>query len=295
MSRSQRKAKKGSLGVYPTPSWVVDRLLETISLPSGRWLEPAVGYGHICRAVDAWRAAHQLPTVDWVTNDILATEYAATNYDVVVDYPYDHYDVVITNPPFSRAEVFFERFYPMTGTLVLLLPISWLGTAYRAALHRRYAPTLHVLPERPRFRGGANTDQETYAWWVWKTHDIEHRYNILSDTPVETRRQSEQQAWAQMPNQVRGEQIMWIKPKKAEKFQVPVIGVGIDVVLNRPVAAVSDEAVRVVIQSGYVVTLSLVNGRQIAPRQGMQCYIPDQSLLTVCRDCHQFLSQASNT
>ena len=40
---------------YPTPSWCVRALLETVDLPTGTWLEPTAGDGAIIRAVDEYR------------------------------------------------------------------------------------------------------------------------------------------------------------------------------------------------------------------------------------------------
>ena len=56
MSSTNRGGKRQDLDVYPTPAWVVDRLLEVVDFPGGRWLEPCAGDGAIMRAVNAWRA-----------------------------------------------------------------------------------------------------------------------------------------------------------------------------------------------------------------------------------------------
>ena len=39
----------------PTPSFVVDRLIEEVELPGGIWLEPSAGNGNIIKAVNAKR------------------------------------------------------------------------------------------------------------------------------------------------------------------------------------------------------------------------------------------------
>jgi hypothetical protein len=260
--------------------------METFMLAGGgSWLEPAVGYGHIVRAVDDWHMENSLVAVTWHTNDILTTPHAQTNYDVC-EHVFDRqYDVVITNPPFSRAEAFFRALYPIARrALALLLPISWLGTPARADQHRRYAPTLYVLPERPRFRSGSNTDQEAYAWFVWNTNiALEHRrhkYVILPETPLEERRESEKRAWEQMPAGMQQERNEWVRVKKEKQPWVFVRDAGQrhDEKVKRRVSAVAKDRVKVMIQPKFFVTIALDDGRQTHPTRGMQFCVPRQHL-----------------
>jgi len=281
MSKSQRKVKASSLAVIPTPSWVTARLLEACSLPGSEWFEPAVGYGHIVRAVDAYRNLVQLPPVRWTTNDILKTSHAQTNFDIRDYYGPQKFDVIATNPPFSLAEAFFNVLYPRAlYALALLLPVSWLGTAPRARSHRRYAPTLYVLPERPRFRGGSNTDQEAYAWFVWRTDvplkEREHRYVILPETPLDERRVSEKQAWDEMPTDMKQEHNVWRKLKKSERYKTYLCfeDTPNDEPIKREVFAVSQDSVRVSVQPKFAIEISLDDGRQLTPRRGMQMFVP---------------------
>jgi hypothetical protein len=52
MSAKGRGSVVAESEFYPTPPWVVHRILGRLALPSGEWLEPSAGDGAIVRAVN---------------------------------------------------------------------------------------------------------------------------------------------------------------------------------------------------------------------------------------------------
>ena len=111
MSATNRGGKRSDGDFYPTPAWCVDRLLEEVELPAGRWLEPAAGDGAIIQAVNAkrddvrWQAIELSPRHKSKLGRLVGKE--STKIGDFVDLaPWmatASFDVVITNPPFTLA------------------------------------------------------------------------------------------------------------------------------------------------------------------------------------------------
>jgi len=172
---------------YSTPAWCVHRLLEAVDLPSGRWLEPAVGEGAIVRAVNQAR-----PDIQWTTCDIRPEVGAQHTLDFVAfgalasiadEAPWD---VVITNPPYSQAALFVAQAWQVGRIVVMLLRLGWLSSARRAAMLRSRMPSVYVLPDRPSFTGNGSAPGDL-AWMVWGLDEVP-TIRLLATTPYEERR-----------------------------------------------------------------------------------------------------------
>lgn len=172
MSSTKRKAGIGT-DYYPTPGWVTRLFLdelgpERVARWGTRWLEPAVGDGAIIRTVDAWRAAHGLEPVEWLTVDVREVVGPA----IIGSFPhvvrrFEHtFDVAITNPPFSQADAFVQSAIESARVAVLLLSANWPGTAKRNASLREHTPDMYLVPDRISFDRRGN-DSVCHAWFVW--------------------------------------------------------------------------------------------------------------------------------
>jgi hypothetical protein len=159
---------------YATPAFCVDRLLEAVDLPGGRWVEPGAGNGSIIAAVNARR-----DDVDWVAIELRAKERSrlsrltggqvvTANFLTHTFVGTDAVTVVIGNPPYGLALEFIGRslaLFPQ-ATVAFLLRLNFAASGGRAAFMRRCPPDIYVLPNRPSFRNG-KTDATEYCWMVW--------------------------------------------------------------------------------------------------------------------------------
>lgn len=204
MSATGRGRDRQENDDYPTPHWVVHRLLEKVKLPAGVWVEPACGAGNIVRSVNSVKKG-----VQWVTID-LNPEYPA---DLTGDFTYFDgvilkglmptkglFDVCITNPPYKLAQAFANQGLRIARYVVMLLRVNFLEGDDRQPWMAENTPSLAVIPNRPSFREFVNpetgkkttTDACAYAWFVW-SQDGERRLIkdgivILNRTPMAVRR-----------------------------------------------------------------------------------------------------------
>ncbi len=172
---------------FPTPSWVVDRLLDELPLPGGRWLEPAAGDGSIIQAVNRrrsdvrWtaieldsarsRTVKQIPGVHGVRADGLTCELPT---DIAV---------AISNPPFEQWQPMVDRLLGAAETVVMLLRLNVLGSAGRAPWWRKHPADVLVLPDRPSFSQDGQVDRDYYGWFVWRRGVMFNRLAVLRTTP----------------------------------------------------------------------------------------------------------------
>lgn len=172
MSATNRGGKRSEADFYPTPSWCVDRLLEAVTLPGGRWLEPAAGDGAIIRAVNAQRNDVRWRVVELDSRfnkglGQLVGKKATTIGSFLELAPGGPFDVAITNPPYSLAMPMIEHALAFEARfIVMLLRLNFLASGGRADFMRTHAPDVYVLPNRPSF-SGSGTDSIEYAWFVW--------------------------------------------------------------------------------------------------------------------------------
>lgn len=197
LDMAQRKSNDPTES-YPTPYWVLDRLLDVLPLAEGTWLEPAVGNGVLvktalahprtghrhewygCDFQDSNEARAVLGDQRFVVGDFLRTK----RLDEV-----GRFRGVLTNPPFSRAEEFLNRSLAIADEVILLLRLDWLGSESRSWLLRGNMPDVFVVPDRPSFVKG-KTDTSYYAWMRWKSRSPQPKgtVQVLSTTPAEERR-----------------------------------------------------------------------------------------------------------
>lgn len=206
MSATNRGESRIEHDDYQTPSWCVRRLIERVRLPTGDWLEPAVGAGGIIKVVESIRPGSQRwSAVDIQSKYILdpgqswiLTENWSPNGWMLGDFLDPNttfgrrWDVAITNPPYSHAEKFLERMRSVADHVVLLLRLAWLSSANRAEIFRRDPPNfVAVLPNRPSFTGDGKTDATDYGWFCWSPLTLPGQTRIiwLDETPIEERRQ----------------------------------------------------------------------------------------------------------
>jgi hypothetical protein len=184
---------------YPTPDWCVNRLLDELSLPSGKWLEPAAGDGAVIRAVNK---SYKRP-LTWTASEL--QDKFKSDLEALVDPSQVHmesffeaglnkeFNVVITNPPFSKALEFIKKSIELEPEYVcMLLRLNFMGSGERSDYLREHTPDIYVLPNRPSFNG-KGTDSIEYAWFVWRAHNLYGRtgsgtIKILKDTPKEQRK-----------------------------------------------------------------------------------------------------------
>lgn len=201
---------------YETPGWCVDRLLDVVKLPAGRWLEPCSGSGNIIRAVNA--RPEYAGLVDWTGVEIRRECFPALGLTLtesltrhVPRHALHHadflhwvttqragsFDVVITNPPFFLAMPFILASLRLAPVVVMLLRLNYITTADRHAFMSAQRPDGYPLPNRPSFTEGG-TSSDDYAWYVFE--GILHQgtmsepvyqggiWRVLGLTPLEIRR-----------------------------------------------------------------------------------------------------------
>lgn len=191
MSATNRGGARSEADYYPTPAWCVDRLLEELELPGGLWLEPGAGEGHIIRAVNAWR-----DDVRWRAIELreacrvpLERELAMVRVGNFLALPPEQCDLVIGNPPFRHAVGFVLKALQCAPLVVMLLRLNFLASAERSELMRERAPSVYVLPDRPSFIGGGDTDSAEYAWFLWRrAPSAIGTLRVLATTPPSERR-----------------------------------------------------------------------------------------------------------
>lgn len=194
VSAKGRKPKTAVTGseFYPTPSDAILPLLTSplVSLPGGRWIEPAAGTGRIVATVNSLRDDVQwtLCEIDERVGQFLEPllrpgdellpygDFLAPTWDRPVA------DVAILNPPFKLTMGFVLACMARARTVVMLQRCGWCGTQARAPWLREHAPDVFRLPTRPSFTPDGATDSTEYDWFVWPAggHDRrEGRFAIL--------------------------------------------------------------------------------------------------------------------
>lgn len=168
MSAKGRGTKPIANDAYPTPPWVVDRLLERLAVPrfqGGAWLEPAAGTGAIINAVDTYCGANRWAGPNWTAVDIAPRPpllWADGIRSYTADFvtwaapsdPLDRFLVAITNPPFSLAFEFAKKMAQVARHSFLLTRLNVLEAGKksgRLAWLSQNTPDVYVLPDRPCF------------------------------------------------------------------------------------------------------------------------------------------------
>jgi len=202
MSATGRGPRRGGPDdCFPTPAWVVDRLLEAWAPRPGTLLEPAAGDGALIAAVNA-----KIGDRDWLAVECRATAVSALRSvgaaTLIADFltwepkadGVDDVSAVITNPPFSRVEEFIRHADEIcpAADLAFLVRLGFLASKARLALWTDVGmPDVYVLPNRPSFTGDGSTDASDYAWIVIPATDVDRHvgtFRVLAETPAAVRR-----------------------------------------------------------------------------------------------------------
>lgn len=200
MSSTNRGAQRSPADYYPSPAWPVRRFLERCGLPTGRWLEPSAGEGHIIRACAPlvsgveWTAVELRPECAPLLSEagarVLTGNFLAADPEWLGLGINEKFDVAIGNPPFSLAHEFVEHARRFAHVTVMLLRLGFLESEERADFLRSWMPNVYVIPERISYTGTGRTDSTAYAWFVWgdRWRSTWSELRVLSSTPLEERK-----------------------------------------------------------------------------------------------------------
>ncbi|RTL26941.1 MAG: hypothetical protein EKK55_06965 [Rhodocyclaceae bacterium] len=191
MSATGRGSTRFLLDDYATPGWSIDRLLDRVALPVGRYLECSAHDGLVIdRLREHPRTRDRLREVVAVEIDKAAHPILASKADVVhwgdflkLAPTLGHFDCAPGNPPYKLAQRFVETLLPMADVVALLLRHNFLGSAERHALWRRNMPDTMILPQRPTFVIRVRLDKKgrltittsdscEYAWFIWRAREL---------------------------------------------------------------------------------------------------------------------------
>lgn len=209
MSATNRGAERVPNDFYVTPGWCVRALGRAVPYMTQAGLEycdPAAGDGAILKELVGGTAAveirdEMLQSLSRACDTALIAD-ALGDDERVVDLRSDRLLTVVTNPPFSLAKDFIEK-WAGGRRAAFLLRLNFLGGQGMADWWQRWRPAqIHVLPRRPVFvavcrglsktktrqqvkgcgksfpagtRGkcdcggtiGDGTDATEYAWFLW--------------------------------------------------------------------------------------------------------------------------------
>lgn len=178
MSSTNRGSDRAEADFYQTPDWCVQRLVEKLGLPGGKWLEPGAGEGDLIKAMGRgcvyWTALELREECRANLEKIQPpVEIIITDKFIDPSVPEDqkplhgrHFDVAFGNPPYSLAIEFIQESLKYCDIVVMLLRLNFLSTRSRAPFMQEHTPDVYVLPDRPSFTGHG-TDSSEYAWFVW--------------------------------------------------------------------------------------------------------------------------------
>lgn len=161
------------LDFYPTPLWVVERLIERAGFDKGCTIwEPAAGNGAISEPL--MRRGFQV-----YASDINPQGERIYKMDFVKDILVEPYNfhALVTNPPYGEAAVQFIKRglalidFGQIDRMLLLLPAEFDFAKGRTKLfgENRYFCRKAVLTARIKwFPEGAMTPTKHHAWFEWR-------------------------------------------------------------------------------------------------------------------------------
>ncbi len=189
MSSTNRSEGRDPFDYYPTPPWMVHRLLERLTLPGGRWIEPCAGDGAIIRAC---QHVHWLGKADWRACEIqpvfrdslnsLITHHSGAFIGDYREYPRRPFSVGITNPPFPFAEECVELMLRDCEHVIILQRLNWVAGP-RAKAFRSNMPDVYVLPDRAAF-DARGSDSIEYAWFHWEARNRAQGKIVMLDSTL---------------------------------------------------------------------------------------------------------------
>jgi hypothetical protein len=187
VSATGRGAARNPHDYYPTPAWCIRRILETVPLPRGTWLEPSAGPGAIVKEM--------LPYCDQVVAlelreecrlDLLALTPNVGIGDALAK-PWPEVEVLVANPPYGLSDEFVRKAVESAQHSLFLLRLNWLAARPRVAWLQTHTPDVYILTERPSFNGTGERDATSYAWMHWHKGST-GSLRWLPPTPVIERR-----------------------------------------------------------------------------------------------------------
>lgn len=164
---------------YPTPGWVTRRLLETGCLPTaGTWLEPCAGDGAIIKEVLDIFPSVRMAAIE-LREECKPSLAASGAYRVgtgsYLETPVNGASVIISNPPFSLAEAIVRKALSEAPNVAMLLSLSWVKAAKRAAWLRATPPDRYDVPQPVCFvqclscAGGVMTPEAMSSSCGWES------------------------------------------------------------------------------------------------------------------------------
>jgi len=137
------------------------------------WLEPYLPDGVIFECA--------------VGTEKLSTYMKSRGRRVVVsdDFQNSHpeYDVIVTNPPFSKKDMFLSEAYSRGKPFAILLPITAIEGIKRQKLYQKYGIEILCLPRRIDFNG-KKSPWFYVAWFCWKI-DLPNQLTFIGTTDKE--------------------------------------------------------------------------------------------------------------
>lgn len=177
--KGDQPTERREADVYETPSWISDKGLSTLTLPSEPLiLDPGAGsgvWGGSARNLwpGAWIEGVEIRALPPPDNGSYDNWLPDSDFLRVQDDVMGKYDLVMGNPPYSLAEEFIRRAMHLTkdgGFVQFLLRLPFLeGKKRRQGLWRDFPLyQLQICSERPSFTGDHKTDATAYAVFTWK-------------------------------------------------------------------------------------------------------------------------------
>lgn len=169
---------------WDTPRWAVRRLLETVWLPHGAWIEPCAGTGQIIQAVKEDRqglvkftaveprkecSAPLSKHVRRVYNEDFFDFNARDHKQLEAGASY--FDVAITCPPSIKSMAIVSKCLAVAEYVAILQHSDWLND-HKHEFVRSCMPDIYLLPDMVRFMEDGRFVASPLAvaecaWFVW--------------------------------------------------------------------------------------------------------------------------------
>lgn len=191
-SACNKKENRNKSDFYQTPYSITKHLLDNIKIDiNSKILEPCEGEGAIIKVLKE-KGFNYIDSFDLNNDNIDFLKYETNKI----------YDYVITNPPFSLAFEFIEKYKEISNNIIMLLPLNYLHGKKRYdelyikddyKLKEIYVFTRYpMLSDTIREDGRYKTGMLVYAWyyfskgykgepiikWIDNNNDIIKKRNI---------------------------------------------------------------------------------------------------------------------
>lgn len=153
------------------PTLAVERLLDAVDLPGGRWVDPCAVRGDIIRAVQTirddveWTAFGLWKRAERKLREVPETREIRVQPDFPTLVSEGGFDVCISKPGLTSSHMFVPR--GISKYRALLLPLSSLPR--ELSTNDDNMPDIYVLPTD--LDGHSGSRSIGYAWCVWSSED----------------------------------------------------------------------------------------------------------------------------